>query len=108
MTSQDDTDTKIATSPIKDTQQTALVSLLHELRDIKDNIIKLDAKIDSSHCDLSEKVTDCKVLNQLITTQNDKIAKLYDENDELRTQNKKLESELLKVSEELLHLIVTP
>ena len=48
-------------------QQGTIETLLQELKSIKDTILQLDAKVDSSYHDLSTKVTDCRELNELIT-----------------------------------------
>ena len=56
-----------------DIQQVMLSSLLTELRDIKVTILKLDAKIDTSHQELTAKMIDNKEFYELITSQNGKL-----------------------------------
>ena len=86
--------------------QNTLESLLHELRDLKGTIMKLDTKIDHSYQDLSSKITNTEELKDLITSQNDKITTLYTENKNLKQQNEALERELLEVQDSMLQLKV--
>ena len=55
---------------------------LQELKEIKQTLLNLNTKIETSHQDLSTRMIDNKELKDLLTTQNDKIAMLYTENTE--------------------------
>ena len=87
-------------------EPTTINSLLCKLKDIKDMILKLDAKVKSNHHDLSYRVADFSEVKELLTLQNDKIAMLYSKTKELKSQNSTLEKEILEVCEETLQLKV--
>ena len=72
-------------------------SLLSELKEIEEMILKLDAKVKVNHHDITTRVSDFSKMKELLTLQNDKIAMLYSENKELKSQNNTLEKELLEV-----------
>ena len=86
--------------------QNTLESLLHELKDLKGTILKLDAKIDHGYQDLSSKLTNTEELKDLIASQNDQITAFYIENKSLKQQNEILEKELLGLEESTLQLKV--
>ena len=76
--------------------------LLQELKIIKHTLLNLNTKIETSHQDLSSRMIDNKEMKELLTAQNDKIAMLYIENKDLKTQIIKLEKEALEAQEEVL------
>ena len=97
--------TELETSE-SNTQEVTLSSLLSELWDIKITILNLDAKIDTSHQELSSKLIDNKVFYDHISTQDKKITELQHENEELKRHNIMLEKEINKTQEDMLRLKV--
>ena len=95
-------------SPTKDEEEqpTVTSSLLQELREIKNTILNLDTKIESSYQDLFSRITDNTEMKELLASQNDKIAMLYNENKELKLLNNKLKKEIIEMQGEALHLKV--
>ena len=90
----------------ENTDEVTLSSLLTELRDIKITILNLDAKIDTSHHELSAKLIDNKAFYDHVASQDKKIIELQQENNELKRQNTTLENEINKTQEDMLHLKV--
>ena len=76
--------------------------LLQESKEIKQTLLNLNTKIKTSHQDLSTRMIDNKEMKELLTAQNDKIAMLYIENKDLKTQIIKFEKEALETQEEVL------
>ena len=74
----------------KEEQPTLSNPLLQELKEIKNTLLNLDTKIESSHQDLSSRLINNKEIKELLAAQNDKIAMPYNENKELKTQINKL------------------
>ena len=83
-----------------------LTLLFTKLRDIKVTILKLDAKIDTSYQELTAKMIDNKEFYELITSQNEKITKLQQENEDLKMLNRALKNEITKMEEDMLCLKV--
>ena len=88
------------------TQEVTLSSLLSELRDIKITILNLDAKIDTTHQELSSRLIDNKDFYDHISSQDKKITELQHENEELKRQNNMLEKVINKTQEDMLRLKV--
>ena len=65
--------------------------LLQELKEIKQTLLNLNTKIETSHQDLSTRMIDNKELKDLLTLQNEKLAMLTTENTDLKAQIAKLE-----------------
>ena len=95
-----------AMNPIEEGQPTLSTSLLQKLKEIKNTLVNLDPKIESSHQDLSSRMIDNKEIKDLLSAQNDKITMLYKENKELKRHITKLKKESLEMQEELLCLKV--
>ena len=95
-------------SPTKDEEEqpTVTSSLLQELREIKNTILNLDTKIESSYQHLSSRITDNTEMKELLASQNNKIAMLYNENKELKLLNNKLKKEIIEMQGEALCLEV--
>ena len=64
----------------KDEQPMLHSSLLQELKEIKNTLLNLDAKIEPSHQDLSSRMIDNIEMKELLVAQDNKIAMLYNEN----------------------------
>ena len=90
----------------KDEQPILSNSLLHELKEIKNTLLNLDAKIESSHQNLSSRIIDNKEMKELLAAQNNKIVMLYNKNKELKSQINKLKKETIEEQEEALRLKV--
>ena len=69
-------------------------------------MLNLNTKIKTSHQDLLTRMIDNKEMKELLTAQNDKMAMLYNENKDLKTQIIRLEKEALETQEEVLRLKV--
>ena len=80
--------------------------LLQELKEIKQTLLNLNTKIETSHQDLLTRMIDNKELKELLTLQNDKLAMLSTENTDLKAQIAKLEKEAIEMQEEMLRLKV--
>ena len=81
-------------------------SLLQELKEIKETLLNLSTKIETSHQDLSARMIDNKELKDLLTLQNEKLVTLSTENTDLKAQIAHLEKQVLEMQEEMLRLKV--
>ena len=80
-----------------------LQDLLEELRDIKNSILSVDAKLDH---ELNTRVKDHKELADIVTSQQTKLKSLDTANKELQEQNRLLQNNLLNAQKDLLRLKV--
>ena len=80
--------------------------MLNELKSIKETILHLDAKVDTSYKDLTKNTSDNVELTRLITAQNAQITTLLNDNKVLKQRNKTLEKDLKEIEEEMLRLKV--
>ena len=76
-----------------------LQDLLEELRDIKNSILSVDAKLDH---ELNTRVKDHKELADIVTSQQTKLKSLDTANKELQEQNRLLQNNLLNAQKDLL------
>ena len=80
--------------------------LLQELKEIKETLLKLNTKIETSHQELSTRMIDNKELKDLITSQNEKLKMLFTENMDLKAHISHLEKQVVEMQEETLQLKV--
>ena len=80
--------------------------VLQELKEIKETLLKLNTKIETSHQELSNRMIDNKELKDLITSQNEKLTMLSTENTDLKAHIAHLEKQVVETQEETLRLKV--
>ena len=91
---------------IDEAQSTPIQIVLDELKSIKETILHLDAKIDTSYNELTKNALDNIELKGLLPSQNAQITSLLNDNKELKQRNKTLEKDLKEIEEEMLWLKV--
>ena len=79
------------TQCIENDQNASIQTILHELKIIKETIVHLGTKVETSYKDLSMSSTKNTELKKVITTQNMQITMLLNDNKILKQQNKTLE-----------------
>ena len=87
-------------------QSTSIQLLVNELKSIKETILHLDAKVDTSYKELTKNTSENAELTKLITAQNAQITTLLTDNNVLKQRNKTLEKDLKEFEEEILRLKV--
>ena len=80
--------------------------LLQELKEIKETLLKLNTKIETSHQELSTRMIDNKELKDLLTLQNEKLVMLSTENMDLKAHIAHLKKQVVETQEETLWLKV--
>ena len=80
--------------------------VLQELKEIKETLLNLNTKIETSHHELSNRMIDNQELKDLITSQNEKLTMLSTENMELKAHIAHLEKQVVETHEETLRLKV--
>ena len=81
-------------------------TILHELKSIKETIHLLGEKVDSSCKNLVKNTTENTELKKVITTQNNQITTLLNDNTILKQKKKSLEKDLKEMEDEMLCLKV--
>ena len=76
-----------------------LHTLLEELKDIKSSIQSLNNKL--SH-ELASRATDYKNLSNMVSAQHNQVKSLIKANEDLKEQNRKLQTEVLNSQTDLL------
>ena len=80
--------------------------VLQELKEIKETLLNLNTKIETSHHELSNRMIDNQELKDLITSQNEKLTMLSTENMDLKAHIAHLEKQVVETQEETLRLKV--
>ena len=87
-------------------QNVSIQIILNELKSIKETILHLGAKVDTSYNDLAKNSTENVELKKVITTQNTQITTLLNDNKILKQKNKTLEKDLKEIEDKMLRLKV--
>ena len=90
------------THSIETDQNASIQTILHELKSIKETILHLGAKVDTSYKDLATNATENIELKKVITTQNNQITSLLNDNKILKQKNKTLERDLKEIEDKML------
>ena len=95
-----------STHSIETDQNTSIQTILHELKSIKETILHLGAKEETSYNNLATNATENIELKKIITTQNAQIISLLNDNKVLKQNNKTLEKDIQEIEDEMLRLKV--
>ena len=87
-------------------QNALMQTILHEIKSIKETIHLLGEKVDTSCKKLAINTTENAELRKVITTQNNQITTLLNDNTILKQKNKSLEKDLQEIEDEMLCLKV--
>ena len=87
-------------------QNLMMQTILQELKSIKMTIHHLGEKVDQSFETLAKNTTENTELKKVITSQNNQISTLIDDNTTLKHKNKNLEKDIKELEDEMLRLKV--